>query len=123
MPILNATKFEFLVLQSKQLYPKRFNAMGVKELSESIMQIVTPSFYFGKIEKPDHETVYHLAGYLKEAFPMLMVGDIHALMSLSNRKMINKIDRIDIETFSIILPKYETILLDLILKMNELAKS
>lgn len=123
MPILNATKFEFTVLASKKLYPQRFNTLTAKELSAMILQITTPHYYFGKIAKPEPETVYHLAGYLKEAYPMLMVGDIHALMSLSNRKMINKIDRIDIETFSIILPKYEAILLDLILKMNELAKS
>jgi hypothetical protein len=123
MPILDTTKLEFTILASKQLYPKRFNSLTARELTEFIIQIATPHYYFGKIAKPENEIVYHLANFLKEAHPMLMVGDIHALLSLSSRKEINKIGKIDIETFSAILPKYETILIDLILKMNDLVTS
>lgn len=120
MPILNCTPTEFLILASRKQLPKRFNHLTVNQLKDDIMTISTPHYYFGKIQKPDSEIVYHLAGYLKDAFPMLLVGDIHAILSISSRNLGSKVSKMDIDTFSVILPKCEAFVLKLILKMNDL---
>lgn len=121
MSILTVSKTEFIILQSRKLLPKRANCLTVNKLKDDILTISTPHYYFGKIQKPEPEIVYHLAGYIKEAFPMIMVGDIHAILSISSRELGSKVSKMDIDTFSTILPKYEAFVLKLILKMNEVA--
>lgn len=118
MPILDTTKQEFLMLQSRKQYHHRFNSMDATKLSKWLMEITTPYYYFDKINKPDNDEVYSLAHYLIDTHPMIMVGDIHAMLSISVRGMRERIDKMNIECIAPLIPKYEEELFELIDKMN-----